>query len=346
MNRKRNLLLSFAILLLAIVTMTAQSPEAFKYQAVARDATGQVLANQSVSFQISILQGSISGTSIYSETHAANTNGLGLVALEIGNGVVGSGDFSAINWGADSYFVQIEMDEAGGSNYQLMGTSQLMSVPYALHAKTAESVPGDTDGDPTNELQQLSLNGHDLTLSNGNTLTLPDEVNDADADPANEIELPAGGTNGQVLATDGAGNYSWKDDQVGGSTTTYAIGDLAHGGIVFYVNANGTHGLVAANIDQADFETWYDVHDQINDPAHHDAEGAKYFDWRLPTRWESTKMYENLKANGLGNLDNFGYWIGVEFSPDKAYCEEMAMGGQADVSKTMNFLHVRAVRAF
>ncbi len=381
MNVKRTLHFIWSLVLLAIMTTSAQAQDAFKYQAVARDASGLVLANQSVSFQISILEGGVSGTTVYSETHAVNTNDYGLVGLEVGSGVVGSGDFSTIDWGGDSHFLQVEMDATGGSNYQMMGTSQLLSVPYAIHAKTADSVPGDLDTDDTNELQDISLFGNELSLSNGSTVTLPDEVNDADADATNElqdislngyelslsngstvtlidavndadadatneIELPAGGSNGQVLSTDGAGNYSWKDDEGGSTSQTYAIGDLAHGGIVFYVNPQGTHGLVAANQDQHLYETWYDAHDLLNDPTKHDAEGKKYFDWRLPSRWESTKMYQNLKVAGLGDIDDFGYWIDVESSPDKAYCEDMAGSGQADVSKTMNFLHVRTVRAF
>jgi len=331
---------------MSIVAMAQSAPEAFKYQAVARDAAGQTIANQSVGFQISILEGSTSGNSVYTETHNALTNNFGLVNLGIGNGTGVTGDFSTIDWGGSSFFLQIEMDASGGTNFQLMGTSQLMSVPYAIHANTAESVPGDMDGDPANELQELTISDHELTLSNGNTITLPDDINDADADPNNEIELPLGGTNGQVLATDGVGNYSWTDNEGGGSTSTYAVGDLAHGGIVFFVNQDGTHGLVAANTDQHTYETWYDVHDLLSDPSAHDAEGAKYFDWRLPSRWESTKMYQNLKAQGLGNFDDFGYWIGAEFSPDKAYCEDFILGGQLEVDKTTHFLHVRAVRAF
>ena len=346
MDIKKTLLFVWSFLLIATMITAQSAPDAFKYQAVARDASGVVIGNQSVSFQISILEGSVSGTSVYSETHDANTNSFGLVNLEIGNGTATSGDFSGIDWSADSYFLQVEMDAAGGTNFQLMGTSQLMSVPYALHAKTAESVPGDQDGDATNELQELSIVDHDLTLSDGNTVTLPDEVDDADADPANEIELPTGGEFGQVLATDGAGNYSWTDNDGGTFTPTYEIGDEAHGGIVFYVNADGTHGLVAANTDQHLFVTWYDAHDRLNDPELHDAEGAKYYDWRLPTRWESTRMYENLKEQGLGNFDDFGYWIGIEFNPDKAYCEDFMSGGQIDVEKSTMFLHVRGVRAF
>ncbi len=118
----------------------AQAPEIMKYQAVARDNAGNVIANQLISFRISILLGSSSGTSVFSETHSVTSNDFGLANLNIGNGTIVSGEFSSIDWSSDLYFLQVEMDESGGSTYQLMGTSQLLSVPYALHAKTAYSL--------------------------------------------------------------------------------------------------------------------------------------------------------------------------------------------------------------
>lgn len=133
-------------MLFIAATLLAQTPQAFKYQAVARDGSGNVLVSQNASFQLSILQGSTVGISVYTETHAVVTNEFGLVNLEIGNGTPVSGNFSAIDWGADSYFIKTEIDETGGSNYQFLGTSQLMSVPYAQHAKTAESVLGSSGG--------------------------------------------------------------------------------------------------------------------------------------------------------------------------------------------------------
>jgi len=129
----KKITLTFAIFLTAI-TLIAQPPQSFKYQAVVRDSIGNILANNNVSFQISILQGSITGTSVYTETHDTTTNEFGLVNLEIGNGTIVNGDFSNINWGSDSFFLQFEMDEAGGTNYQLIGTSQLLSVPYSLNS--------------------------------------------------------------------------------------------------------------------------------------------------------------------------------------------------------------------
>lgn len=173
----KKIVLSIILAIVVSITSFAQSPKAFKYQAVARDLTGNVLPNQAVSFRISILQTTTTGTSVYLETHVATTNSFGLVNLEIGNGTFVSGNFSTISWGADIYFVKIEMDETGGTSYQLMGTSQLLSVPYALHAKTVEiDNVNDADSSAINELQTLSITGNQVTISNGNTITLPNKI--------------------------------------------------------------------------------------------------------------------------------------------------------------------------
>jgi hypothetical protein len=160
----------FTLIALCITFFTfAQSPLSFNYQAVARNNTGAVLANQPVGFQISILLSSTSGPSVYVETHSVTTNNFGLANLAIGTGTVVSGTFSNINWGGFSHFVQIEMDETGGSNYQLMGTSQLLSVPYAMHATTVENDNvDDADNDPANEYNTgVVLNGTDLEITDG-----------------------------------------------------------------------------------------------------------------------------------------------------------------------------------
>jgi len=128
------------ILVLTGFVLGAQVPQGFKYQAVARDNTGNVLANISVTFRISILQGTITGTSVYSELHSKTTNAFGLVDLEIGKGSSPSGNFTTINWGDNVYFVKVEMDPSGGIAFQHLGTSQLLSVPYALMSQKAAEV--------------------------------------------------------------------------------------------------------------------------------------------------------------------------------------------------------------
>lgn len=162
----KNCIMTICFLIFA-AGLFAQAPQVFKYQAVARDNSGNLIANQSVGFRISILQNSPTGTSVYSETHTVASNNLGLVNLDLGAGNPVSGTFSAINWGSGNYFVKVELDVTGGSNYLFMGTSQLLSVPYALHAQTANSIANDSDA------QTLSINGSTLSISNGNSVTLP-----------------------------------------------------------------------------------------------------------------------------------------------------------------------------
>jgi hypothetical protein len=372
----RNLLFIFFLIFYSNVN-TAQSPDAFKYQAVCRNATGQILSNQSISFQISILQGNTSGTNAYTETHTTNTNNFGLINLEIGNGILISGNFSDIDWGMNNYFVQIEMDENGGNNFQVMGTSQLLSVPYAIHAKTAENVPNDTDADPTNELQDISLVGHNLTLSSGSTLSLPDEVNDADADPMNEIELPTGGNTGQALTTDGLGNYSWTNLET--SPTIYNIGDYAHGGIVFWVNETGEHGLVCAKEDQNLAIKWYNslyldtrsmregvYGGSSNTERITNAQGSGYYaayicsqytggdygDWYLPSKGELNLMFQNKVVinaaailNGGSEFASEAYWSSTEFGNSGAWDQNFTSGNQANGDKA-DVNHVRAIKTF
>jgi len=165
-----------SIQLLNFKVSNAQSPQLINYQAVVRNASGEPIVNQNVSVRISILRDNASGTLMYSETHSPITNALGLVNLSIGGGTVQSGNMSSIDWGNHLHFVQVEIDINGGSNYALMGTSQLLSVPYSLYAEKAGNVPvvpSSFDTDSTNELQTLNLNGNTLSISNGNNVTLP-----------------------------------------------------------------------------------------------------------------------------------------------------------------------------
>ena len=134
---KRLYTIIVAVLLSA--TSFAQVPEKMSYQAVVRDAAGELVSDQSVGMRISILQTTTTGTAVYVETHTPSSNTNGLVSIEIGTGST-SDDFSTIDWSADLYFIKSEIDLTGSDSYSITGTSQLMSVPFALHAKVAESV--------------------------------------------------------------------------------------------------------------------------------------------------------------------------------------------------------------
>ena len=129
---------------LLIVTFAfAQAPQKMSYQAVIRDGSNALVQSQSVGMQVSILQGSASGTAVYVETHSAATNTNGLVSIEIGGGTVTVGNFAGIDWANGPYFIKTETDPAGGTNYTITGTTQLLSVPYAMYAASSgSSIPG------------------------------------------------------------------------------------------------------------------------------------------------------------------------------------------------------------
>jgi uncharacterized protein (TIGR02145 family) len=210
------------LLIIPICTILAQAPDNMSYQAIIRNANSELIVNDYIGIKISILQGSKTGTSLYTETFHTLTNSNGLISIEIGRGTVITGTFASINWGTGPYFLKTEVDPDGGSNYNITGTSQILSVPYALYSKTAEngfsgefddlvnkptSISGygitdfdftgvttndllkfngtkwvkfspnylitEVDGSVTNEIQTLTLNSDQLTISGagGNTVT-------------------------------------------------------------------------------------------------------------------------------------------------------------------------------
>ena len=169
------------IILLAFwVSAFAQVPQSFKYQAVVRGNSGNVLVNQLVSFQLTILKDNPNGVVVYSERQNLSTNSYGIVNINVGTGTIISGDFATIAWGSFAHFIKVEFDAAGGNNFQFMGTSQILSVPYALYAESAGSAANDNDTDPTNELQNLSLTNNSLSLSNGGQVALDPYLDNTD----------------------------------------------------------------------------------------------------------------------------------------------------------------------
>jgi hypothetical protein len=478
--------------LVAIVTISlssfGQAPEGFKYQAVVRDAGNLILNNQAVGMQLTIIQTSPAGMAVYTETFAITTNAYGLVNLEIGTGTT-TDDFTAIDWSAGPYFIETAVDVTGGTSYAVMGTSQLMSVPYALHANTAENVTNDAvndaDADPNNEIQDLQLLGNILTITNNGTATTIDlsgyldntdtqldetavdafvsnngyitSPNDADADPTNELQnwsnLPGIPANIDIDATDDfSGDYTdltnqptiptvptnvsaftndagYLTTEVDGSITNeiqtisrtgttvtlsngggsfqdsvgvytagtgiditnnivstasacgLSIGDTYQGGIIFYLDASGCHGLISAPTDQSSGIQWYNITGYTNTTAFASCVGcgdgntsmivfnqgagsyaAKlcfdlslggYSDWYLPSKYELNLMYQNIgqgNALGLVNVGGFAsvsYWSSTEYDNNNAWKQSFSNGIQNGTNKgdlTNNY--VRSVRAF
>ena len=138
----KKIILSIVAVAILSINSFGQAPEGFKYQAVVRNASNTILINQAVGLRMTIKQGSIVGTTVYSESFASTTSANGLVNVEIGNGTPISGTFANIDWANGPFFIETAIDATGGSNYIVMGTSQLMSVPYALYAKTSGNGQG------------------------------------------------------------------------------------------------------------------------------------------------------------------------------------------------------------
>lgn len=136
------LTLTVLLFLTATLSVFAQSPEKMSYQAIIRAQDNSLVINSNISLKIIVHQGTVTGTNVYEETHSVNTNNNGLVSLEIGTGRIVTGNFSTIAWERGPYFIETKVDVAGGTNYNIIGVTQLLSVPYALHAKTAERIVG------------------------------------------------------------------------------------------------------------------------------------------------------------------------------------------------------------
>lgn len=243
--------ISFLLLLFIVQHTFAQSPEAFNYQAVVRDAQGQIIQNQNVSFQLSVYMGSVSGTPVYTETHTVTTNQFGLANLQVGTGTPVTGTFGSIDWAMANHFLEVELDETGGSNYVLMGSMQLISVPYALHATTVEfDMVDDADADPTNEIQTISASGSTVTLNNGGGSF---SINDADADPNNELQTISLSGSTATLSNSG-GSFSI-DDADANATNELNTGLTLSNDTLSLTDAGGTIDVDLSSL--VDDQDWF-----------------------------------------------------------------------------------------
>ena len=130
-------LFTFLVLIALTVSVFTQAPQKMSYQAVIRNSNGQLVANHTIGMRISILQSSATGTPVYVETQTPTTNANGLAIIEIGGGTIVTGTFTGIDWSTGTYFIKTETDPTDGTSYTITGTSQILSVPYALYAKAA-----------------------------------------------------------------------------------------------------------------------------------------------------------------------------------------------------------------
>jgi len=367
----------FAILVAVLLTASlfAQSPQKMSYQAVIRNSSDQLVTNHAVGMQISILQSSPTGIAVYVETQTPTTNSNGLISIEISGGTVVTGTFAGIDWSTGTYYIKTETDPAGGTSYSITGTSQLLSVPYALHAKTAETVTGIiTETDPVYTNSEAA----NITSSDITNLSNLSSTNTGDQD-----------ISGIVVNTQAIQDTAAQIRADIPTMRTYSVGDFAQGGVVFWVDETGQHGLVCAKEDQIIGVRWYAGTDgstqakddgifagksntsiiiaalvAIGDDGNTYAaricnelqitEGGKtYSDWYLPSKEELNIMHQNREtinstayANGGHPIWAFYYWSSTENDVNSAWGQYFDGSGLQEGHVKNATLNVRAVRAF
>ena len=294
--------------LLIITIVFAQAPEKMNYQAVVRNATGELIVNKQIGVQISVSKQAFFPVIVYQETHTKTTNENGLITLEIGSGLVDTNGlvpypFSSIKWNEGSYDITAMYDLTGGTNYTITSKSQLLSVPYALYAKTAATAE---------------------------------------------------------------------------SITPLTIGQAYQGGIIFWLDATGQHGLIAATADQSTGIHWYNgtyrytgttgnglyagamntamiVATQMADNPYGQfaakicadysvtKDGITYGDWYLPSHYELKLLYA--QRNLVGGFANIWYWSSTENNDQLSSMQHFGQDDQIEYNKSFSF-PVRAIRAF
>jgi len=290
----------------------AQTPAAFNYQAVVRDAAGAVLQDQTVSFRISILAGSSEGSVVFRESHAATTNSFGLVNLVVGEGDNISGSIAGINWSGNTHHLKVEVDPSGGTAFSPMGVSQLISVPYSLNAKTVEEIPdnlvstskiaaGAVTGD---KIAQSGANSGQVLKWTGTAWVPADDLSGSGDDTwqtsGNNVYRPAGnvgvGTSTPVAQLDVEGNGTGEGNVLfAGAAKTSNPGDPP-------ISGEGTRLM------------WYP------DKA---AFRAGYVGG---TRWDKNNIGNYSVAFGYGPLASGAYSFAVGVSPTASGSYSTALG--------------------
>ena len=236
------LFLFFSLFSIIDFQVFGQVPESMNYQAVIRDGSGNIVASQSVGIRIDILQGSATGTSVYQETFTPTTNAYGSIAIQIGTGTVVNGNFSTINWGANSYFVETAVDLSGGNNYTVISTTQFVSVPYALYAKAAGTSGSSlwTQDATNSSLSNISTTG--IRGTSDTTASLTVNATDTAYAPA-VIRLKGKNSNGEDFQW--VDLKSYVDDQISGSSSRFSILTRSDGVMKtnFTVGAEGYVGI-------------------------------------------------------------------------------------------------------
>jgi hypothetical protein len=311
---------TIAVLGLLFVTIqtSAQSPNSMSYQAVIRNTNNELVENQQVGIRISIIQGTPDGPAVYAETHLVPSNTNGLVSLAIGNGTVVNGDMSTILWGEDTFFIKTETDPTGGSTYTITGTHQLLTVPYAMHAKTATSVTGPIDEtDPNFEssaasgIDQMDINSWDSKL-------------ETEVDPTFQSSAASGIGAGDIANWDSKLETEVDPTFQSSAASGIGAGDIANWDSKLETEVDPTfQSSAASGIDSGDIANWDSKLETEVDPTFQSsaASGINSGDiaeWNAKLETELDPTFQSSPASTIvtGDIDDWNNKIDTELDPE------------------------------
>lgn len=362
----KNILTTLILILLSINVM-AQSPDKISYQAVVRNSSNALIVNQQVGVKVTLLQGTANGTAVYTETHTPATNANGLISIEIGGGVITADSFNKVNWANGPYFIKTEIDPNGGVNYSISGTTQLLSVPYALHAKSVEKYD-EVDPVFSKSVAKGILNS-DTSKWNGKLDSY------TESDPMYNASIAKG-----ITAID---TSKWNKKEF-----SHYIGERFGGGVIFHLWLDSNrveHGLIVSLNNQSDSSIWSNIDtsfvgysaqsiwngflnsNSIITQIGHTNSAAKVCldyntsgnnDWYLPSIQELSILWNNYyvvaqtiaNINGAEQISQGYYWSSSEYyfppySPGFAQGFSFNWGASISLPK-LNQCYVRAVSVF
>ena len=321
----------------SIGAFAQSTPDQFSYSAIARDAGGNPLTNSTIGVQISLLEGALNGPVVYQENHTLDSDGFGRLSLAIGTGAVQTGDLGQIAWSTNDFFIQVGIDATGGSSsFVEMGTSQLLSVPYAMHAKTASSVLAGNSS--------VSLTGDTLYL--GEDYVIIPGISSSNGGPGSQYSIPGSGV------TDIDGNDyqtivmsygpEWMAENL--RAGTYANGDPIPNVQDGTDWGNVTTGAWCHYENDPQYEPLFGK--MYNWYAAVDTRNACPTGWHLPSDEEMNALVANLggdfAAGGKMKETGTDYWL----TPNRAATNESgfsARGGGARLGPTGQFGLLRTV---
>jgi hypothetical protein len=304
------------ITICAVIIMTAslfaQAPNKMSYQAVIRNNSNALVTNSTVGMRISILQTSPSGTAVYSETQTPTTNANGLASIEMGGGTVVSGNFTKINWANGPYFVKTETDPTGGTSYSIIGTSQFLSVPYALYAANSGAVNGNICfSHYVGEIYGGGIVFHvykdTLGVEHGLIASLADISSSSVWSNLNALCALSNGQPPQLSPVNGSSNTQLIINQPGHITSAALLCTQYNGG--------------------------------------------GYNDWYLPAVWELRLLYNSAFAiekilGPAGKLSFVDYWSSTEEFNSIAWTTSFSSGWSTGSHPKSELNRVRAIRSF